>query len=261
MTKLHLVLLASILATTSFAQKHKIYEISAKNMSLEAVDSYPQKLLKVIIDTDSSKIVQISTFSPYEESQENLDKLSSSKFDFDRKYDRKTRQYLRNTSKVNSDSKLINEIADSLFSDEKMTMDVITKALNFTRVNIEYDEELAKEIGNGHCNTLHSDTVLTRGSGTCSEYTNVFIALMRHKNIPTRMAVGHIWDQNIGFEGTHAWAECYIDGFGWWGVDPQMGSQTITSSYFKLFHGKDFIDCKIDVLPDIFPVRVKEIKR
>lgn len=59
---------------------------------------------------------------------------------------------------------------------------------------------------------------LERGSGTCSEYANVYVAIMRNMGIPARFISGYIYG-----EGYHAWAEFYLKGYGWIPVDPQLG--------------------------------------
>ena len=53
-------------ATDSMPPK-KYVEISARNISFDAVGSYPQELLKVICDEDTIKTVLISTFNEYDE--------------------------------------------------------------------------------------------------------------------------------------------------------------------------------------------------
>jgi hypothetical protein len=61
------------------------------------------------------------------------------------------------------------------------------------------------------------------------------------------------------FEGAHAWAECYIENYGWLAVDPQNGFMGYPPWAIKLFHGKDFLDCHIETLPDMYPVKMKII--
>ena len=112
------------------------------------------------------------------------------------------------------------------------------------------------DLDGGRCTTLAVETILERGKGTCSEYTNLFIALIRKIGIPCRMAVGWIYMPDQNFQGSHAWAECYIENYGWLAVDPQNGFIWFPAA-IKLFHGKDFIDCNIKVLPDMYPVNVK----
>lgn len=100
--------------------------------------------------------------------------------------------------------------------------------------------------------TEPSDSAIIRGKGTCSEATNIFLALMRHKGIPARMVVGYCYEPEYKVNGSHAWAECYIEGAGWWPVDPQNGHPSLPYFCYKLFTGKDFRDCRIKTLPDMY---------
>lgn len=83
---------------------------------------------------------------------------------------------------------------------------------------------------------------------------------MRKVGIPCRMAVGYIYNPAQNYEGSHAWAECYLDSYGWFTVDPQSGGMWFPPILIKLFHGKDFVDCNIKVLPDMYPVTVKILR-
>lgn len=129
--------------------------------------------------------------------------------------------------------------------------------MKYSSGRIEFDNELAQELDKGTCTTLSVNTILERGKGTCSEYSNLFIALMRKIGIPCRMAVGMVYMPEKNFQGSHAWAECYIDNYGWIAVDPQNGFMWFPPVVIKLFHGKDFIDCNIKTLPDMYPVNIK----
>lgn len=69
-------------------------------------------------------------------------------------------------------------------------------------------------------------TVLRRGSGSCSEFTFLFIALARAVGLPARYAGGSIYVPSRASGGTfvdrtgHRWAEVYIPGYGWVPFDP-----------------------------------------
>ncbi len=69
-------------------------------------------------------------------------------------------------------------------------------------------------------------TVLERGSGSCSEFTFLFIALARALGLPARYAGGSIYLPGRARGGTfvdrynHRWAEVYIPGYGWVPFDP-----------------------------------------
>jgi len=129
--------------------------------------------------------------------------------------------------------------------------------LKYSSERIEFDNELAQKLDKGTCTTLGVETILERGKGTCSEYSNLFIALMRKIGIPCHMAVGMAYMPQKNFQGSHAWAECYINNYGWIAVDPQNGFMWFPPVVIKLFHGQDFIDCNIKTLPDMYPVNIK----
>ncbi len=80
--------------------------------------------------------------------------------------------------------------------------------------------------------------VLKRGSGSCSEYSFSFLALLRKAGIPARY-VGTISRRgdDIGFDDVfHRWVEVYFPGFGWVPVDPDAGdSKDIDDQIF--FYG------------------------
>ena len=80
--------------------------------------------------------------------------------------------------------------------------------------------------------------VLKRGSGSCSEYSFSFLALLRAAGIPSRY-VGTISRRgdDIGFDDVyHRWVEVYFPGFGWAPVDADAGdSKDIDDQIF--FYG------------------------
>lgn len=67
--------------------------------------------------------------------------------------------------------------------------------------------------------------VLERGTGSCSEYTFVYIAMCRAAGVPARYAGALVvrsddasWDDVF-----HRWVEVYLPGYGWIPVDPSRG--------------------------------------
>ncbi|MCX6600178.1 MAG: transglutaminase [bacterium] len=69
--------------------------------------------------------------------------------------------------------------------------------------------------------------VLTRGNGSCSEYTFLFISLCRAAGIPARY-VGSVVVRNddASFDNTfHRWSQVYLPNYGWVHVDPQGGDR------------------------------------
>jgi hypothetical protein len=70
-------------------------------------------------------------------------------------------------------------------------------------------------------------TVIDRGSGSCSEYTFVFIAMCRAAGIPARYTGALVirGDDASTDEVFHRWAEVYLPGFGWVPFDVQAGDK------------------------------------
>jgi transglutaminase-like putative cysteine protease len=226
------------------------YHISADNLNLDVVSSYPQKIIKYISGKSPYEIV-IRTFSENQD-QERVQliksKLFSRMYKSSRHY-KEVKEYLEPTPLIESGSLLIKDIADTLINYDSSFVSNLDKILKWVSVYVKYDNNLANQISDGEINTQSALKTLECKKGTCSEYTNLFIAIMRSLGIPSRFIVGVISEK--GHTMYHAWAECYIEGVGWHEVDPQTAQVWKPAMGIKLFSGKDFIDCNIKVLPDI----------
>lgn len=69
--------------------------------------------------------------------------------------------------------------------------------------------------------------VLTRGNGSCSEYSFVFISMCRAAGLPTKY-VGSVvvrGDDASTDDVFHRWCECYLPNYGWVPIDPSGGDQ------------------------------------
>jgi transglutaminase-like putative cysteine protease len=79
--------------------------------------------------------------------------------------------------------------------------------------------------------------ILTRGNGSCSEYSFVFIAMCRAAGLPTRY-VGSVavrGDDASTDYVFHRWCECYLPGYGWVPVDPSGGDRDIPADVADYF--------------------------
>jgi transglutaminase-like putative cysteine protease len=60
--------------------------------------------------------------------------------------------------------------------------------------------------------------------GHARDIAHLFIASARHLAIPTRIAVGHLYSEDMQARACmHGWAEAHVDGIGWIGFDPVIG--------------------------------------
>ena len=72
--------------------------------------------------------------------------------------------------------------------------------------------------------------LLERGTGSCSEYSFVMIALCRAAGIPARYVGGVVTRGDDSFVDNvfHRWVEIYLPGYGWIPVDPDRGDRRST---------------------------------
>jgi len=73
-------------------------------------------------------------------------------------------------------------------------------------------------------------------SGTCTEFSALFVALCRAKNIPARVIKGFNLPFEDNIEGeyyAHAWAEVWFDEYGWVNFDPTIDYDEKIVAYIK----------------------------
>ena len=70
-----------------------------------------------------------------------------------------------------------------------------------------------------------AQTALEFGQGDCGEYAVLFCALCRAAGIPARPVYGYI--AAPAWRGWHAWAECWLEGYGWVPVDPNLERERV----------------------------------
>jgi transglutaminase-like putative cysteine protease len=66
---------------------------------------------------------------------------------------------------------------------------------------------------------------LTRASGSCRDFANLFMQAARHLGLAARFVSGylHAEPSSANYGSTHAWAEVFLPGAGWKGFDPTIG--------------------------------------
>jgi len=90
---------------------------------------------------------------------------------------------------------------------------------------------------------------LALGSGVCQDHAHVFIAAARSLGIPARYVSGYLLateddegaDEHGEIHETHAWAEAFVEGFGWVGFDA-ANQVCPTERYVRLVGGLDARD-------------------
>lgn len=65
---------------------------------------------------------------------------------------------------------------------------------------------------------------LEKRAGVCQDFAHLFVALVRSWGVPARYVTGYVEPgADDGEEATHAWAEVYLPGVGWRGLDATHG--------------------------------------
>lgn len=80
--------------------------------------------------------------------------------------------------------------------------------------------------------------VLRTLQGDCNEHAVLFTALARALEIPTRVAIGLVWSDELGAFGYHAWPEVfYFEDARWIPLDPTLGQSVADATHIKLLNG------------------------
>jgi len=76
-----------------------------------------------------------------------------------------------------------------------------------------------------------AEETLNRGTGSCRDFANLFMAAARRLGLASRFVSGylHAPPSTINYGATHAWAEVYMPGAGWKGFDPTIGEMAGTN--------------------------------
>lgn len=86
---------------------------------------------------------------------------------------------------------------------------------------------------------------LSRGTGSCRDFANLFMEAARHLGLAARFVSGYLFAEpsSDNYGSTHAWAEVFLPGAGWKGFDPTLGRLV----------GTDHISVAVARLPESVP--------
>lgn len=82
-------------------------------------------------------------------------------------------------------------------------------------------------------------------AGVCQDFAHMLMVMLRLMHIPARYVSGYICPHRNGMRGegaTHAWAEVFIPGYGWLGIDP-TNNCIASETHVRLAVGRSFSDC------------------
>jgi transglutaminase-like putative cysteine protease len=127
-----------------------------------------------------------------------------------------TSRYLANDTKYSLSDPFIQKSAKEAMGTETNPYWIARKTFDYVIAHMEYELSGGWNI---------APTVLKRGTGSCSEYSFVYIALCRASGLPARY-VGSVairGDDASDDDVFHRWVEVYLPNYGWIPVDPSGG--------------------------------------
>jgi transglutaminase-like putative cysteine protease len=82
---------------------------------------------------------------------------------------------------------------------------------------------------------------LALGRGGSEDHAHLFIACCRSRGIPARYVSGYLYAGDHPDAAAHAWAEAWIDGYGWVSFDVTR-ARLAGGEYCRLAVGRDYLD-------------------
>jgi transglutaminase-like putative cysteine protease len=131
---------------------------------------------------------------------------------FDGYEDSGYRDFLKHEKYIEKDHGEIRQIAESI--EGQTQIDIVNNIYNYVIDNMEYTAHNGKD--------WEAVKALHWKKGDCTEYSDLFVALCRAKNIPARFAAGY----TVRFDDIspkHNWVEVFLQDYGWVPFDPSWG--------------------------------------
>lgn len=119
------------------------------------------------------------------------------------------RRYTAAETKIETEAHLVRQAAEEV-ADGSDELETARNVMNYVSTRISYGGFSAKDGG--------ALAALRSGTGDCTDYVDLFVALCRVKGVPARHVSG-VLTRWINVPG-HSWAEFHVPGRGWMALDP-----------------------------------------
>lgn len=133
-------------------------------------------------------------------------------------------EFLKQQKYIEKDSERIQQIAKSITGETDL--ELVENIYNYVTDNMEYGGYAKDAEG--------AIKAVEKRKGDCTEYSCLFVAICRAKNIPAKVISGYITKFNI--TPKHNWAEVYLKDYGWVPFDPTLGDKKGRSERMEFFH-------------------------
>ena len=145
--------------------------------------------------------------------------------------------YLKSETNYSMETDVIREAAGSLIQDASTDFEKLVRIHDFVTNSIRYVRDNRWD---------PAATVLTRGTGSCSEYNYVLSGLCRLAGLPTRCVGG----TSSGFRDLpttdavfHRWTEVFLSDFGWFPADCSRDANPIRGK--RSHFGRVYVDAMV----------------
>ena len=128
------------------------------------------------------------------------------------------KDFLKQEKYIEKDHSLIQQIAEDITGQNET--DIVKSIYEYVIDNLEYGGPAHEELG--------AVTAAQCKKGDCTEYSDLFVALCRAKNIPARVATGFTV-RSDDIPPKHHWAEVYLQEYGWVPFEPCWGDVQATA--------------------------------
>lgn len=136
--------------------------------------------------------------------------------------------HLKSTYHIERDHPEIIRTAEEIASGATTRMETVRRLVKW--VSDEVEDEVTE--------STSALEVLHKKKGECQAHTLLYAALARARGIPTRLAGGLVYVEEMGFL-YHSWAESYLDG--WVAVDPAFNQVGVDATHIKLVQGNSWL--------------------
>lgn len=136
----------------------------------------------------------------------------------------------------------ISQTANEIFKTSKSYVDILENTFTFVHERLKLKSKMKERLG--------AAEAFKRREGDCDEFSDLFIALLRANNIPSRRVVGLFItpkEGEISWE-YHAWCEVWVPIVGWIPFDPALG-------FFASISWRHISRVKMGLVPDR-PIRI-----
>jgi len=159
--------------------------------------------------------------------------------------DQSASEYLAPSKYVQSNDSAIKKTAETLVSNAHYESAAVTSIMLWVRDNLKY---------NANVTNHDAAWTLQNKRGTCENYAQLSLALLRSVGIPARYVSGYLVGGDItvgsylstyGYSwnaGSHAWIEVYYPDTGWVPYEPQQTLGFIDSHHVQMSVGTDSSD-------------------